>query len=121
LAGYRGLEENLFYLVNFLLENNQSLLDGDFITKVLTQFDGRPVEMMKYVEEYVVNAKRAEMIEIDRPPPVESPPATTTLQIASGPAYIEDAVEMDTRETGAKRPQALTRAQSKSNVLEIGN
>jgi hypothetical protein len=127
LAGYRGVEENLFYLVNFLLENNQSLLDGDFITQVMTQFDGRPVEMMEYVEEYVVNAKRAEMmITIDPPPPVESPPATPPLQIACGPTYIEDndTVEMDTREKGAKRQRdvpALTRAQSKANVLEIGN
>jgi hypothetical protein len=80
---YRGVEEDLFYLVNFLMENNQSLLDGDFITQVMTQFDGHPVEMMEYVEEYVVNAKR---IEIDPPPPVESPPATPTLQIVSGPA-----------------------------------
>jgi hypothetical protein len=48
LAGFRGVvEENLFYVVNFLLENNQSLLDGDFITQVMTQFDGRPVEMIK--------------------------------------------------------------------------
>jgi len=125
-ARYRGVEEDLFYLVNFLMENNQSLLDGDFITQVMTQFDGRPVEMMEYVEEYVANAKRAEMmISIDPPPPVETPPAST-LQIASGPAYIEDndTVEMDTREKSAKRQRdvpALTRAQSKANVLEIGN
>jgi len=105
------------------MENNQSLLDGDFITQVMTQFDGRPVEMMEYVEEYVANAKRAEMmISIDPPPPVETPPAST-LQIASGPAYIEDndTVEMDTREKSGKRQRALTRAQSKANVLEIGN
>jgi hypothetical protein len=118
---YRGVEEELFYLVNFLMENNQSLLDGDFITQVMTQFDGQPVEMMKYVEEYVVNAKRAEMIiAIDPPPPVESPPATL------GPAYIEDndTVEMDTREKSAKRPRdipALTRQQSKADVLQLGN
>jgi hypothetical protein len=126
-ARYRGVEEDLFYLVNFLMENNQSLLDGDFITQVMTQFDGRPVEMMEYVEEYVVNAKRAEMmIAIDLPPPVESPPATPTLQIASGPAYIEDndTVEMDTREKSAKRQRdipALTRAQSKEKVLQLEN
>jgi hypothetical protein len=51
-----------------------------------------------------VNAKRAEMIEIDPHPPVESPPATPTLQIARGHAYIEDVVEVDTREKGAKQP-----------------
>jgi hypothetical protein len=124
LARYRGVEENLFYLINFLLDNNQSLLDGDFITQVMTQFDGRPVEMMKYVEEYVVNARAEMMIEIDQLPPVESPPATPTLQIVSGPADTEDVVEMDTREKCAKRPRdvlAITRAQSKANVLEIGN
>ena len=119
LDEYRGVEENLFYLVNFLLENNQSLLDGDFITQAMTQFDGRPVEMMKYVEEYVVNAK---MIAIDPPPP--SPPATPTLQIAA-PAIIENGPDdMDTREKSGKRARetpALTRAQSKANVLEIGN
>ena len=106
------------------MENNQSLLDGDFITQVMTQFDGRPVEMMEYVEEYVANAKRAE-IAIDPPPPVESPLATP-LQTACGPTYIEDndTVEMDTREKSAKRARevpALTRQQSKANVLEIGN
>jgi hypothetical protein len=104
LERYSGEEKNLFYLVNFLLDNNQSLLDGDFITQVMTQFNGRPVEMMKYVEEYVVNARAEMMIEIDQPPPVESPPATPTLQIASSPAETEDVVEMDTREKCAKRP-----------------
>ena len=64
----------------------------------------------------------ARMIAIDPPP--ASPPATPTLQIASGPAYIEKVVEMKTREKSAKRSRdvpALTRAQSKANVLEIGN
>ena len=56
IARFSGAEENLFYLVSFLLENNRSFLDEDFITQVMTQFDGRPVEMMRYVEEQVAPA-----------------------------------------------------------------
>jgi hypothetical protein len=76
----------------------------------MTQFDGRPVEMMEYVEEYVMNAR---MIAIDPPP--ASPPATPTLQIA-GPAIIENGPDdMDTREKSGKRPRVLTGAKSKTN------
>jgi hypothetical protein len=124
LARFKGVEENLFYLVNFILENDQSLLDGDFITQVMNQYDGLPEDMMDYVEEYVENAKRAKMLAIDPPPPDESSSsATPHLQIAGGPVVIENGVEdMDTtRDAKRRREQVITRQTSRANVLALEN
>jgi hypothetical protein len=117
LKKFIGVEENLFYLVNNILENRPSLLDGDFIDQVMSQYEGQPEVMMEFVEEYILDANRAEMISID-PPPIDSPPASPHLQIA-GPAVIENGTDDMDITTGAKRPRQSS--QSKANVLEIGN
>ena len=100
------------------MENNQSLLNGDFITQVMNQYDGKPVEMMKYVEDYV--AKEERMMAIEPIEPIPPAPASPTLQLV-GPTSIENdvVVEMDTRKKDAKcrRDQpALTRQKSKSSL-----
>ena len=136
IAGFKGVEENLFYLINFLMENDKSLLDGDFINQVMTQFDGRPTEMMKHVEEYVADAAStalaamvtddddlSESPSITLPPP-RSPEAGPRLQLTDGPpAVIEATTAMDTREKMAKRRREvpLTRAQSQKIVDSTGN
>ena len=131
IDGYSGAEEDLFYVVSFLMENNQSLLNGDFIPQVMNQYDGRPVEMMKYVEDYVTDAADAAMIAIETIPLAPPSPPSPQLQLANGPttiensplqvtdgspAVIEAATAMDTREINAKRKHVpLTRAQSQKN------
>ena len=119
------------------MENDKSLLDGDFINQVMTQFDGRPTEMMEHVEEYVADAAStalAAMVTDDNDdlsespsitlPPPRSPEAGPPLQVTDGsPAVIETATAMDTREKFAKRRREvpLTRAQSQKNVESTGN
>jgi hypothetical protein len=124
LDRFSTVEENLFYLVSFILENDQSLLDGDFIAQVMNQFDEQPQDMMEYAEDYILKAKMAEMIEIDPPLPVESPPPIPPpLQITPAFIEIENGFEdIDTtRDAKRGREQVITRQQSRSNVLEIGN
>ena len=110
------------------MENDKSLLDGDFINQVMTQFDGRPTEMMKHVEEYVADAAStalAAMVTDDNDdlsespsitlPPPRSPEAGPRLQLTT--IENDGVVAMDTRERDAKRRRdqpAVTRQKSKS-------
>ena len=98
------------------MENNQSLLNGDFIPQVMNQYDGRPVEMMKYVEDYVAKEERMPIESID---PILPAPTSPPRQLTNGPTTIENdgVVAMDTRERDAKRRRdqpAVTRQKSKS-------
>jgi hypothetical protein len=92
LKHFSGVERNLFYLVSFLLENDQILLEGDFVDQVTKQFDRQPVEMMTYAKGIVSNKNVANNN-------IESP-----LQIEPPPAIIEAGNDdMDTSRDQAKR------------------
>jgi hypothetical protein len=115
LNQFSGVERNLFYLVSLLLENDRELLQGDFVDQVMKQFDGQPEEMMTYAEGIVSDRELARNNN-------ESPP----LQIEPPPVIVEDGDgdDMDTTSDQAKRRRAepaLTRQQSRANVLEIEN
>jgi hypothetical protein len=125
LKQYSGVELNLYYLVSFLFENDQDKLQGDFVDQVMHQYEGRPQDMMKYVEGYISGGDDDDdddddvLEEID-PPPAGSPP----LQIGGGstpPALIENsAQDMDTTRDEKKRRHEMTvvtRQKSKSNLL----
>jgi hypothetical protein len=125
LKHYSGVELNLYYLVSFLFENDQDKLQGDFVDQVMHQYEGRPQDMMKYVEGYISGGDDDDdddddvLEEID-PPPAGSPP----LQIGGGstpPALIENsAQDMDTTRDEKKRRHEMTvvtRQKSKSNLL----
>ena len=99
------------------MENDKSLLDGDFINQVMTQFDGIPADMMEYVEEYVVDRakeKADDMIAIETIPLA---PTSPPRQLTNGPTTIEnEVIAMDTRERDAKRRRdpVMTRQKSKT-------
>jgi hypothetical protein len=136
LKQYSGVELNLYYLVSFLFENDQDKLQGDFVDQVMDQYEGRPQDMMKYVEGYISGGDDddddddevleeidddEEVLEEIEPPPAGSPPL---LQLGGGstpPALIENsAQDMDTTRDEKKRSHEMTvvtRQKSKSNLL----
>jgi hypothetical protein len=138
LKQYSGVELDLYYLVSFLFENDQDKLQGDFVDQVMHQYEGRPQDMMKYVEGYISGVDDdddddddeevleeidddEEVLEEIEPPPAGSPPL---LQLGGGstpPALIENsAQDMDTTRDEKKRSHEMTvvtRQKSKSNLL----
>ena len=135
LKQYSGVEFNLYYLVSCLFENDQDKLQGDFVDQVMHQYEGRPQDMMKYVEGYISGVDDdddddeevleeidddEEVLEEIEPPPAGSPPL---LQLGGGsptPAIIENVVDMDTTRDEKKRSHEMTvvtRQKSKSNLL----
>jgi hypothetical protein len=137
LNQYCGVEMDLYFLVSFLSENNEKELETDFVEQVMNQFEGRPEDMMIYVERYIsepeniiVDDDDDEVLEEIEPPPAGSPPLqieAPLLQIGGGsptPALIENVVDMDTTRDEKKRSHEMTvvtRQQSKSNLLEEEN
>jgi hypothetical protein len=139
LNQYCGVEMDLYFLVSFLSENNEKELETDFVEQVMNQFEGRPEDMMIYVERYISEPENIivddddddEVLEEIEPPPAGSPPLqieAPILQIGGGsptPAIIENVVEdMDTTRDEKKRSHEMTvvtRQQSRSNLLEEEN
>jgi hypothetical protein len=120
LSRFIGVEENLFYLISLTLENDQSLLDEDFIDQVMNQFNGQPEEMMRYVEGVISERKSVEVVDDIEPPPLyiaDGSPPPAIIEIENG---VED--DMDTtRDEGKRKRRAITRLQSKNDVLALGN
>jgi hypothetical protein len=119
LNRFSGVEENLFYLISLILENDQNLLDEDFIDQVMHQYEGRPEEMMRYVEGFISEGKSAEVVEDIEPPPLyitDGSPPPAIIEIENG---VEN--NMDTTRDEAKRKRRSARQQSKTNVLALEN
>jgi hypothetical protein len=51
-------------LVSLILENDQNLLDEDFIDQVMHQYKERLEEMMRYVEGVISEGKSVEVVEM---------------------------------------------------------
>ena len=124
LKNFSGVERDLYFLVSFLLENDRELLEsGDFVEQVMGQYEGRPEDMMKYVEGIISGGDYDdddEEIEDIEPPllQIETPP----LQIETPPLQIADgsSADMDTTRDEKKRSHEMTvvtRQKSKSNLL----